>query len=127
MDQGILAALGAAVAIGSVFAFVRAGSSASTASLDAAVASRERARHVDAAAIVGALLYDGSNHPYYVRNNRRYYTIDAEGYRARKADQLKTLALATLERVIREARPITHAVKFYERGERPLEIVSSSQ
>lgn len=41
-----------------------------------------------------------------VRNNRRYYTIDAEGYRARKADQLKTLALATLERVIREGRPV---------------------
>jgi spoIIIJ-associated protein len=42
-----------------------------------------------------------------VRNNRRYYTIDAEGYRARKADQLKTLALATLERVIREGKPVT--------------------
>jgi spoIIIJ-associated protein len=41
-----------------------------------------------------------------VRNNRRYYTIDAEGYRARRADQLKTLALATLERVVRENRPI---------------------
>ena len=41
-----------------------------------------------------------------VRNNRRYFTIDAEGYRARKADQLKTLALATLERVIREGKPI---------------------
>jgi spoIIIJ-associated protein len=41
-----------------------------------------------------------------VRNNRRYYTIDAEGYRARKADQLKTLALATLERVIREGKSI---------------------
>jgi spoIIIJ-associated protein len=41
-----------------------------------------------------------------VRNNRRYYTIDAEGYRARKADQLKTLALATLERVIREGKAI---------------------
>jgi spoIIIJ-associated protein len=40
------------------------------------------------------------------RNNRRYYTIDAEGYRARKADQLKTLALATLERVIREGKPV---------------------
>ena len=37
-----------------------------------------------------------------VRSNRRYYTIDAEGYRARRADQLKTLALATLERVVRE-------------------------
>ena len=41
-----------------------------------------------------------------VRNNRRYYTIDAEGYRARRADQLKTLALATLERVVRENTPI---------------------
>jgi spoIIIJ-associated protein len=41
-----------------------------------------------------------------VRNNRRYYTIDAEGYRARRADQLKTLALATLERVVREKKPI---------------------
>jgi hypothetical protein len=33
-----------------------------------------------------------------VRANRRYYTIDAEGYRAHRADQLKHLALATLER-----------------------------
>ncbi|GAC1598597.1 MAG: hypothetical protein NVS3B28_30580 [Candidatus Velthaea sp.] len=41
-----------------------------------------------------------------VRNNRKYYTIDAEGYRARRADQLKTLALATLERVVRENKPI---------------------
>ncbi|MFN2460618.1 MAG: protein jag [Candidatus Velthaea sp.] len=41
-----------------------------------------------------------------VRNNRKYYTIDAEGYRARRADQLKTLALATLERVVRESKPV---------------------
>ena len=40
------------------------------------------------------------------RNNRKYFTIDAEGYRARRADQLKTLALATLERVVREQRAI---------------------
>lgn len=40
-----------------------------------------------------------------VKNNRRYYTIDAEGYRARRADQLKNLALATLERVLREKKP----------------------
>jgi spoIIIJ-associated protein len=39
-----------------------------------------------------------------VRNHRKYYTIDAEGYRARRADQLKSLALATLERVIREKK-----------------------
>jgi spoIIIJ-associated protein len=37
-----------------------------------------------------------------VRTNRRYYTIDAEGYRAHRADQLKHLALATLERCVRD-------------------------
>lgn len=37
-----------------------------------------------------------------VRANRRYYTIDAEGYRAHRADQLKHLALATLDRCVRE-------------------------
>ncbi len=40
-----------------------------------------------------------------VRNNRHYYTIDAEGYRAHRADQLKALALATLERCVREREP----------------------
>ncbi len=40
-----------------------------------------------------------------VKSNRRYYTIDAEGYRARRADQLKNLALTTLERCIREKKP----------------------
>jgi len=39
-----------------------------------------------------------------VRNNRKYYTIDAEGYRARRADQLKNLALLTLERCMREKK-----------------------
>ncbi len=42
-----------------------------------------------------------------VRSNRRYYTIDAEGYRARRADQLKNLALTTLERCMREKKPQT--------------------
>jgi len=40
-----------------------------------------------------------------VKSNRRYYTIDAEGYRARRADQLKNLALLTLERCIRDKKP----------------------
>ncbi len=40
-----------------------------------------------------------------VRNNRKYYTIDAEGYRARRADQLKNIALVSLERCIREKKP----------------------
>ena len=38
------------------------------------------------------------------RNSRRYYTIDAEGYRARRADSLKSLALQTLERAVRERK-----------------------
>lgn len=41
-----------------------------------------------------------------VRKDRHYFTIDAEGYRARRADLLKALALATLERAMREKRPI---------------------
>jgi spoIIIJ-associated protein len=40
-----------------------------------------------------------------VRANRHYYTIDAEGYRAHRADQLKNLALATLERCMRDRKP----------------------
>jgi spoIIIJ-associated protein len=40
-----------------------------------------------------------------VRSNRRYYTIDAEGYRAHRAEQLKSLAFATLERCVREKKP----------------------
>jgi len=41
-----------------------------------------------------------------VKKDRHYFTIDAEGYRARRADLLKGLALQTLERAIREKRPI---------------------
>jgi len=41
-----------------------------------------------------------------VKKDRHYFTIDAEGYRARRADMLKGLALATLERAMREKRPI---------------------
>jgi spoIIIJ-associated protein len=40
-----------------------------------------------------------------VRNNRRYYTIDAEGYRAHRADQLHDLAQSVMERCVRENKP----------------------
>jgi spoIIIJ-associated protein len=40
-----------------------------------------------------------------VKNNRHYYTIDAEGYRAHRADQLKRLAMQTLERCVRQQTP----------------------
>ena len=38
-----------------------------------------------AAAIVGALLYDANNRPYYVRNNHRHYVTQGEAqcYRSR--------------------------------------------
>ena len=39
------------------------------------------------------------------RNNRRYFTIDAEGYRARRADALKEVAIAAMERAVREGTP----------------------
>jgi spoIIIJ-associated protein len=41
-----------------------------------------------------------------VRQVRRYFTIDAEGYRARRADNLRSMALQALERALREKRPI---------------------
>lgn len=39
-----------------------------------------------------------------VRENRRYFTIDAEGYRARRADHLKDVARAMQERCVQEKR-----------------------
>jgi len=42
-----------------------------------------------------------------VKKERHYFTIDAEGYRARRADLLKGLALQMLERAVREKRPIS--------------------
>jgi spoIIIJ-associated protein len=41
-----------------------------------------------------------------VRKDRHYFTIDAEGYRARRADQLRAVALQSLERAIREKQPV---------------------
>ncbi|HEY5258874.1 MAG TPA: R3H domain-containing nucleic acid-binding protein [Candidatus Baltobacteraceae bacterium] len=40
-----------------------------------------------------------------VRANRKYYTIDAEGYRARRAEDLQDLAFDVLERVMRDKKP----------------------
>jgi spoIIIJ-associated protein len=40
-----------------------------------------------------------------VKGPRRYFTIDAEGYRAQRAEQLQELALSTLERVLRDKTP----------------------
>ncbi len=39
------------------------------------------------------------------RGNRRYFTIDAEGYRARRAERLKEIALDAVEEVVRSGKP----------------------
>ena len=65
----VLPALGGLLAFGSV-AGTPAPAKADTASTAAIVAG--------AAAIVGALLYDANNRPYYVRNNHRYYVTQQE-------------------------------------------------
>lgn len=41
-----------------------------------------------------------------LRKDRHYFTIDAEGYRARRADNLRSTALQALERALRERRPV---------------------
>jgi valyl-tRNA synthetase len=49
------------------------------------------------------------------------------GLRVPQARRVIVELLAESGRLIGEPRPITHAVKFFERGERPLEIVTSRQ
>jgi valyl-tRNA synthetase len=57
---------------------------------------------------------------------QRFYTdlagLSASKARAKIVDQLRESGA-----LIGEPRPITHAVKFYEKGDRPLEIVTSRQ
>ena len=48
--------------------------------------------------------------------------VRGEGARARSSSSCASRAIS-----IGEPRPITHAVKFYEKGDRPLEIVTSRQ
>ncbi|MGH9075289.1 MAG: valine--tRNA ligase, partial [Acidimicrobiales bacterium] len=49
------------------------------------------------------------------------------GLTVRRARSRVVELLAGAGSLVREPRPVTHAVKFYERGERPLEIVTSRQ
>ena len=55
------------------------------------------------------------------------YETELGGKTVRQAQTRIAELLAKSGELIGEARPITHAVKFYERGERPLEIVSNRQ
>ena len=57
---------------------------------------------------------------------RRYYG-ELEGLPVKRAQARIVELLGEQGALVGEPRPITHAVKFYERGERPLEIVSSRQ
>jgi valyl-tRNA synthetase len=52
---------------------------------------------------------------------------ELEGRRAEAARRRIVELLAQAGALVGEPRPITHPVKFYERGERPLEIVASRQ
>jgi len=49
------------------------------------------------------------------------------GLSAKKAQSVAAQLLKQSGDLIGEARPITHSVKFYEKGDRPLEIISSRQ
>ena len=57
---------------------------------------------------------------------QRHYA-ELEGRTVRQAQRRIVELLAESAALVGEPRPITHPVKFYERGERPLEIVSSRQ
>ena len=59
------------------------------------------------------------------RRPRRY--AELEGKTLKQAQRRTVELLAEAGALIGQPRPITHFVKFYERGERPLEIVSSPQ
>ncbi len=55
------------------------------------------------------------------------YVQELAGKTVKAAQARIAELLAHSGELIGEARPLTHAVKFYERGERPLEIVSNRQ
>ena len=57
---------------------------------------------------------------------QRYYA-DLKGLSAAKARAKIVEQLRESGDLVGEPRPITHAVKFYEKGDRPLEIVTSRQ
>jgi valyl-tRNA synthetase len=55
------------------------------------------------------------------------YRSELAGMTVRQAQQRVVELLAAAGELIGEPRPVKHPVKFYERGERPLEIVTSRQ
>ena len=57
---------------------------------------------------------------------QRYYD-ELDGLSAAKARAKIVELLRETGDLVGEPRPITHAVKFYEKGDRPLEIVTSRQ
>ena len=68
-------------------------------------------------------------HPRVDHRRRRGRTAYAElaGTTAKQAQRRMVELLGESGELLGEPRPITHAVKFYERGSRPLEIVTSRQ
>ncbi len=55
------------------------------------------------------------------------YAGSLAGRTVRQAQRAVVEALTESGELVGEPRPVTHAVKFYERGDRPLEIVTSRQ
>ena len=61
------------------------------------------------------------------RRARRRPTTSWPACRRRRRGRRSSSCCARAAICIGEPRPITHAVKFYEKGDRPLEIVTSRQ
>jgi hypothetical protein len=69
-----------------------------------------------AAAIVGALLYDGNNRPYYVRSNHRYYVTqdEAQYYRGHHHGYVRSAYIPEQEYPV--ARDPYHPYQRHQRG-----------
>ncbi len=61
------------------------------------------------------------------RSRRSATTTSSSGLSAAKARAKIVEQLRESGDLVGDPRPITHAVKFYEKGDRPLEIVTSRQ
>ena len=71
--------------------------------------------------------FEGENWPSHDRNGARAFYAQLEGRTVNQVRASVVDALRTSGQLIGDVRAITHPVKFYEKGERPLEIVTSRQ
>ena len=71
--------------------------------------------------------FEGENWPSRDRKGARAFYAQLEGRTVNQVRASVVDALRTSGQLIGDVRAITHPVKFYEKGERPLEIVTSRQ